>query len=145
MSAKSGHVTGPHPKPSEIPSANGMGDTYTDSLDEGETKNGVREELATEGRVAGNSVDEGGEDETDTNTGTSKTDGGGAHTNVLGDLDKGVGHLGGVGALGDRGAGGLEHVGGALHGVEGSVLAGGSWTSCVSRIAQSWLQWLNSG
>lgn len=53
-------------------------------------------------------------------------------TCVLGDLDEGVGHLGGVGALGlgtdggDLGAGSLKHGGCALHGVEGSGVAGGS-------------------
>lgn len=72
----------------------------TNGLDEGETKNGVREELATEGRVAGNGVEEGSEDETNTDTGTSQTDGGGTHTKVLGDLDHGLGDLRGVGAAG---------------------------------------------
>lgn len=80
-------------------------DTYTDGLDESETKNGVREELATERGVAGDSVDEGSEDETDTDTGTGKTDGSGTHTDVLGDLNKGVGHLRGVGTLGLLGDG----------------------------------------
>lgn len=72
----------------------------TDGLDESETKNGVGEELATEGRVAGNTVEEGGEDQTDTDTSTGKTDGGGTHTQVLGDLDHGLGDLRRVSALG---------------------------------------------
>lgn len=72
----------------------------TDGLDESETQNGVGEELATEGGVAGNTVEEGGEDQTDTDTSTSQTDGGGTHTQVLGDLDHGLGDLRGVGALG---------------------------------------------
>lgn len=97
-------------------------DTYTDGLDESETENGVREELATERGVAGDSVDEGGEDETDTDTGTGKTDGSGTHTNVLGDLNKGVGHLRGVGTLGLLGNGGGLGDLGALDGVEGGVL-----------------------
>jgi hypothetical protein len=97
-------------------------DTYTDGLDESETKNGVREELATERGVAGDSVDEGGEDETDTDTGTGKTDGSGTHTDVLGDLNKGVGHLRGVGTLGLLGDGGGLGDLGALDGVEGGVL-----------------------
>jgi hypothetical protein len=43
--------------------------TYqTDGLDEGETQNGVGKELTTERRVAGNGGEEGGEDETDTDT-----------------------------------------------------------------------------
>jgi hypothetical protein len=40
----------------------------TDGLDEGETKNGVREELATERGVTGDTLEEGSEDETDTDT-----------------------------------------------------------------------------
>lgn len=92
----------------------------TNGLDEGETKNGVREELATESRVAGNSVKKGGEDETDTNTGTSQTDGSVAHTNVPGDLNHGLGDLGGVGTLG---LGVLEHAAGI--GLEGNLGAGG--------------------
>lgn len=104
------------------------GDTYTDSLDEGETKNGVGEELATERRVAGNSLDEGGENQTDTDTSTGKTDGGRAHTNVLRDLDEGVGHLRRVGAGGlggDRGGLGESEGRGALHGVEGGLAGDG--------------------
>ena len=97
-------------------------DTYTDGLDESETKNGVREELATERGVAGDSVDEGSEDETDTDTGTGKTNGSGTHTDVLGDLNKGVGHLRGVGTLGLLGDGGGLGDLGALDGVEGGVL-----------------------
>lgn len=38
-------------------------------------------------------MQESSEDETDTGTGTSKTNGGRAHTNVLGDLNKGIGDL----------------------------------------------------
>lgn len=41
--------------------------------------------------------------EESTYTGTTKTNGSVTHTNVLGDLDEGVGHLGGVGAAGGRG------------------------------------------
>jgi len=69
----------------------------TDGLDESETQNGVREELATEGGVAGNAVEESGEDETDTDTGTSQADGGGTHADVLGNLNHGLGDLRGVG------------------------------------------------
>lgn len=95
----------------------------TNGLDESETQNGVGEELATEGRVAGNSVQESGEDETDTDTGTSQTDGSSAHTQVLGDLDHGLGDLRRVGPLLDLegiAGGGLEQVGGllALEGLE---------------------------
>lgn len=41
--------------------------------------------------------------EESTYTGTTKTNGSVTHTNVLGDLDEGVGHLGGVGAASGRG------------------------------------------
>lgn len=100
----------------------------TDGLDESETQNGIREELATEGRVAGNTVKEGGEDETDTNTGTSQTNGGGTHTQVLGDLNHGLGDLGGVGTALDLegvAAGSLEK-GLTLHGLEGAGARDGS-------------------
>lgn len=95
----------------------------TDGLDESETQNGVGEELATEGRVAGNTVEEGSEDETDTDTGTSQTDGGGTHTQVLGDLDHSLSDLRRVGTLLDLesvAGGGLEEGGGllALEGLE---------------------------
>jgi hypothetical protein len=101
----------------------------TNGLDESETQNGVREELATEGRVAGNGVQESGEDETDTDTGTSKTNGGSAHTNVLGHLDHGLGDLRRVGAALDAeggAAGGVDDGGHllALDGLEGRSLAG---------------------
>ena len=68
----------------------------TDGLDESETQNGVREKLATESGVAGNTVEEGGEDQTDTDTSTGQTDGGRTHTDVLGDLNHGLGDLGRV-------------------------------------------------
>ena len=95
----------------------------TNGLDESETKNGVGEELATESGVAGNTVEEGSEDQTDTDTSTGKTNGGGTHTNVLGDLNHGLGDLGGVGTALDLegvAGGGLEKAGGllALQGLE---------------------------
>jgi hypothetical protein len=71
-------------------------------------------------------------------TGTTETDGSRTHTQVLGDLDEGVGHLRGVGTLGlgtnwrDLGACGLEEGGGALHGVEGGGLTGGRCDGTVS-------------
>lgn len=72
----------------------------TDGFDESETQNGVGEELTTQSRVAGDTEEEGTEDETDTDTGTTETDGGRAHTHVLGDLDHGVGDFRGVLAAG---------------------------------------------
>ena len=68
----------------------------TNGLHESETQNSVREELATESRVAGNTVDKGGEHETDTNTGSSQTNRSRTHTDIPGDLDECVGHLGAV-------------------------------------------------
>lgn len=97
----------------------------TNGLDEGETQNGVGEQLATEGGVTGDTVQESGEDETDTDTSTSQTDGGGTHTQVLGDLNQGVGHLGAVGAgllLEGRAGGGVDDAL-ALGGLEGAGLA----------------------
>ena len=98
----------------------------TNGLDEGETQNGVREELATEGGVAGDTVEEGGEDQTDTDTGTSQTDGGGTHTQVLGDLDHGLGDLRGVGTL-------LESLAGGGVDNLGSLLALGGLESVACR------------
>lgn len=72
----------------------------TNGFDESETQNGVGEELTTQSRVAGDTEEEGTEDETDTDTGTTETDGGRAHTHVLGDLDHGVGDFRGVLAAG---------------------------------------------
>ena len=103
----------------------------TNGLDESETQNGVGEELATEGRVAGNTVKESGEDETDTDTGTSQTDGSGTHTEVLGDLDHGVGDLRRVGTAGlESLSGGGQDLGGllALDGLESIGIA------CCERI-----------
>lgn len=106
----------------------------THGLDESETQNGVGEELATESRVAGNAHEESSEDETDTDTGTTETDGGGAHTQVLGDLDHGGGDLRGVLAAGSRLEGlagvGLEEGGrgdtlGGTEGGDGGLLLGG--------------------
>jgi len=101
----------------------------TNGFDESETQNGVSEKLATEGRVAGNTVQESSEDETDTDTGTSQTDGGSAHTQVLGDLNHGLGDFRGVGTALDLegiSGSGLEQSGGllALEGLERAGRAG---------------------
>jgi len=68
----------------------------TRSFSEGETQDGVLEELTTEGRVAGDTLDQAAEDSTDTNTGTSEADGGNT-----GALDLSRGDHGGGGGLGD--------------------------------------------
>ena len=68
----------------------------TSSLSEGETENGVLEELTPEGRVAGNTLDEATENCADTDTGTGKTDGSETST-----LDLGGGDHGGGGGLSD--------------------------------------------
>ena len=68
----------------------------THGFDEGESQNGVGEELTTQRGVAGNSEEKGTEDNTDTNTSTTETNGGVTHTQVLGDLNDGVGNVGRV-------------------------------------------------
>jgi hypothetical protein len=59
----------------------------TSGFGEGETQDGVLEELATEGRVAGDTLDQTAEDSTDTNTSTSETDGGDTSALDLGSSD----------------------------------------------------------
>ena len=68
----------------------------TSGLSEGETQDGVLEELTPEGRVAGNTLDEATENRSDTNTGTGKTNGSETST-----LDLSGGNHGGSGGLGD--------------------------------------------
>lgn len=98
----------------------------TNGLDEGETQNGVREQLAAESRVAGNTLDQGSEDQADTDTGTGQTNGGRAHTNVLGDLNGSVGDLGAVHAAAGEGVlgGGLDEQAGGLLAPDGLERAG---------------------
>ena len=99
------------------------------SLHECKAENGVGEQLAAHGRVARHSHDEGREDHADADAGAAEADGRGPHAHVLGDLDHGVGNLGGVGA---RALAGelrrLEDLGhlGALAGLEGGGFAEGS-------------------
>lgn len=96
----------------------------SDGLDEGEAQNGVREELGTHAGVASHGEQEGGEHESDTDTSTTETDGSRSHTNVLGDLDHGVGDLRRVGTAAHGVAGGGIEDGGCLltlHGLEGIV------------------------
>jgi hypothetical protein len=63
----------------------------TSGFSEGETQNGILEELTPEGRVAGDTLDEGTENRTNTHTGTSKTDGGDTGTLNLGGSNHGSG------------------------------------------------------
>lgn len=99
----------------------------THGFDEGKAQNGVCEELTTQSRVPGDTHEQGSEDETDTDTGTTETNGSRTHTDVLGDGHESVGDLRGVLAarlvVGKDLAGvGLEQRGGllTLHGLEGS-------------------------
>lgn len=111
----------------------------TNGLDESEAQNGVGEQLALEGGVAGDTVQQSGEDETDTDTSTGQTDGGGTHTQVLGDLDQGVGHLGVVGAgllLEGRAGSGVEDAR-ALDGLHGAGL-GHAWGKETSQYRSPW-------
>ena len=68
----------------------------TRSFGERETENGVLEELTPEGGVAGDTLDETPENRSDTDTGTSKANGG-----ETGTLDLGGGNHGGSGGLDD--------------------------------------------
>jgi hypothetical protein len=70
------------------------------SLGEGETENGVLEELTPKGGVAGDTLDEGTENRTDTDTSTSETDGSDTGALNLGSCDHGGG-----GRLSDDAAG----------------------------------------
>ena len=115
----------------------------TDGFDESETQNGVREELITQAWVTGNGLQERSEDETDTNTGTGKTDSSTSHTEILGSLNEGVSHFGGVWAAGELSLGedlaglltldGLENsLGVFAHGSEGTLstkVGSNHWTS----------------
>jgi hypothetical protein len=108
----------------------------TDGLDESETENGVGEKLATESGVAGNTVQESGEDETDTDTGTSETNGGSTHTEVLGDLDHGLSDLRGVRAALESGAGGSIENRGSLLALKGLERGGWRFSGQTSRRLQ---------
>lgn len=100
----------------------------TSGFGESETENGVLEELTPERWVAGDTLDEGSENRTDTDTSTSKTDCGDTST-----LDLGSSDHGGGGRLSDDTAG-LDQVaaGVVLEGIAESavldegVLADGS-------------------
>jgi hypothetical protein len=103
----------------------------TSGLSEGETQNGVLEELTPEGRVAGNTLDETSENRTDTDTGTGETNGSETGTLDLGGSDHGGGGrlsddatllddvAGGV--VAESGAGSNEAVLGGLAGCEMKV------------------------
>ena len=63
----------------------------TSGLSEGETQDGVLEELTPEGGVAGNTLDEATENRSDTDTSTGETNGSEAGTLDLGGSDHGGG------------------------------------------------------
>jgi hypothetical protein len=65
----------------------------SNSFNESESQNGIREELSTHAWVASNSHEQGSEDHSDTDTSTTETDGSGAHTQVLRDLNHRRGDL----------------------------------------------------
>jgi hypothetical protein len=96
----------------------------TSGLSEGETQDGVLEELTPEGGVAGNTLDEATENRSDTDTSTGETNG-----SDTGTLDLGGGDHGGSGRLGDDAtllddvAGGVVAEGAA--GSNEAVLGGG--------------------
>lgn len=111
----------------------------TNGFDESETQDGIREKLTAEGRVTCNTVQESGENETDTNTSTSQTNGGRAHTQVLGDLNHGLGDLRGVGTALDLesiSGGGLEE-GGGLLALEGLERAGRAFIVIISLLTSA--------
>lgn len=99
----------------------------TSSFGEGETENGVLEELTPEGGVAGDTLDETTEDRSDTDTSTGKANSG--HTSTL---DLGGSDHGGSGGLGDD-ATLLDDVAGGV-GAEG---AAGSHEAVLGRLAGS--------
>jgi len=79
----------------------------THSLWQGESQDGVREELLLEGGVAGIADDEGAEDGSDSGSGTGHADGGGAGADELGGrVDVLARHGGGDGAALRAGGGG---------------------------------------
>lgn len=97
----------------------------SDSLNESETENGIREQLATHARVASDGHEESCKDHTDTDSGSAKADSSRAHTDVLRNLNHSSGDLrrecaGGL-TTHHAAGGGIENVGYllALHGLEG--------------------------
>ena len=69
---------------------------------------------------------------------STETDGSRTHADVLGDLNKCIGHLRRVGTAGldtnggDLGAGRVQEGGSALHGVEGGGLAAGDCSKSIN-------------
>ena len=94
----------------------------TRSLSEGETQNGVREQLSSQTRVASHPGDERPKYRPDTNTSSCKTDGGHTGTNGRSGFGDGGGELTGVGTDGltaDEVTGSLVEDLLALEGLEG--------------------------
>lgn len=96
----------------------------TSGFSEGETQNGIREQLSPQAWIACHTSDQGTENRTNTHTSSGKTNGSKTGTNVATGFDEGVGELGGVraGSLTSNHAshGGVADVL-ALQGLEGGV------------------------
>jgi hypothetical protein len=106
----------------------------TNSLNESESQNGIREQLSSHGWVTSHSHQQGGKHHSDSDTCSSQSDGGGSHTEVLGYLDHGGGDLAvetaGLGEARGEVAGGVREDGGgllALEGVECGCAGGDAW------------------
>ena len=106
----------------------------TNGLDESETQNGVGEELSSHGWVTGNGHQQSSKDHSNTDTGTSETDGSGTHTQVLGDLDHGGGNLAVEATLLHDVAGGVGEDGRGLLTLEGVEGGGAGGDACYKML-----------
>ena len=93
------------------------------SFSEGETQNGIREQLSPQARVASRTANQSPKNRSNTHTGTRKTDCSETRTNVPASDDQGFSELGGEWANHLRREGGLESVADLLtfQGLEGSL------------------------
>jgi hypothetical protein len=111
----------------------------TSGLSEGETQNGVLEELTPEGRVAGDTLDEATENRSNTNTGTGKTDG-----SETGTLDLGGSDHGGGGRLNDDTTL-LDHVAGGVvaeRGADNEAVGGSGLAGCEVKVNGWIMGWM---
>lgn len=121
----------------------------TSGFSEGETQDGILEELTPERRVAGDTLDEGTEDGTNTNTGTSETDGSNTGTLDLGGGDHGGSsrlsndatalHDGAAGVVLEGGADGAVHDEAVLGGLDADGGYGLRVNGCVMEV-NGWIQ-----